>query len=469
MVWRAFFRQYGVLTPTMRRLAASRRLRIGATLAVVVVAGSLTFWIAADDGMPAPTAETSGVTIAPPPALRQAGATSDAGAASESAPLVASSGSERVEVCGVGWVDAQADGSVDPTVSLDTPALEAARRALVDSLRNGGDDFGFAASLVLEMSGAVHQEDRGRFSRAFCRAPQCDSTDADRRFAFDRLEQLARLAVATSDPLIYALAYRTCSSALAPGSCALLNAAQWARLDDGNAAPWLFILNDAAARVDVSQVNEALYRIGAARRFDDRAHVVAGLIVDHSGTSDVELGAAQELVVMAIGLSAAQSLAVASLTRACNGQALAGAERRQLCDAAAATLADRSDSMFLSIIGAAIGRRVGWKDERIDAVRALQDAASDAWAVGPRQDPLRFELTCDEVRRGIAHVQRAAKLGEPGFVREWLVANGKDIAPYAKRAHDGRIRSEAEESARQALRGAALPPPAATPAASEPR
>lgn len=130
--------------------------------------------------------------------------------------------------------------------------------------------------------------------------------------------------------------------------------------------------------------------MGVAHRFDDRPHTVAGLVADRAGMTEAEIAAAQEHVVVAIGQSATQSLSVRALTRACNAEALMSLDRKQACDAAATTLAERSDSLLASTVGAVIGRRVGWSEERVDAVRALQEAQLDAWSVGARTDPLRL-------------------------------------------------------------------------------
>ena len=48
---------------------------------------------------------------------------------------------------------------------------------------------------------------------------------------------------------------------------------------------------------------------------------------------------------------------------------------------------ERSDSMLLASLGARIGQRVGWDEERIVAVRALSLALSDSWSAVPDANP----------------------------------------------------------------------------------
>lgn len=355
---------------------------------------------------------------------------------------------EKVEVCGFGWVDANADGTVDPESLRDTPALGDARRALVESIRESGDELGLAASLVFDMQAAGNREDKP-WLLAFCREPRCDISEEGRRSILDRLERLARLAVATSDPCVYALAYRTCTFAPEQGSCALLNVGQWARLDAGNAAPWLRSLSKSAGQSDIAETNEALYRIGVGNRLDERWYAVAGLLADRAGPGDQELAAAGDLVSNALSWLDAGSPRI-SINNACSVAASADPQRRQLCDAAAAALAERSDAAVSVAVGTAIGRRIGWPDERVDAANAVREALWDASAILPPEASPRSHFTCDELRRGLADVRQMASFGEIGFARRWLAARGKSIEPYIRRAHDSRLRREADERRNEA-------------------
>ena len=61
---------------------------------------------------------------------------------------------------------------------------------------------------------------------------------------------------------------------------------QWARLDAGNGEPWLFVVDDSAARGDPATRDEALFRIGSAPRFDDRYFALSGAVAAAAGPSE---------------------------------------------------------------------------------------------------------------------------------------------------------------------------------------
>jgi hypothetical protein len=356
-------------------------------------------------------------------------------------------GTERIEVCGLGWVEAQADGTLFDNALFNTvPGLVEARRAIVDSLRSGGDEFGNAAAVWLEMNGGRREIGPNPAASLYCSGPSsgCEALQQDRPFVDGLLEQLARLGAATRDPRVYALAFKACSFTPTQGSCALLNVDQWALLDDGNAAPWLFALSDSEARKDPARAEEALFRIGSARRVEDRLFAVAGLVAAQGKLDDGDVLATQSLAVDAFTSLSMHQLPMLPLLRSCRGDALENANRRQACDAAAATLAERSDTILVASTGATMGSRLGWPDERVDAVHGLRIAQSEYLAASVGQDFRGGDtFSCAGARRTIAYLARQARVGETQAVRDWLDARGKSIEPFALAAHAQRLGREA--------------------------
>jgi len=334
-------------------------------------------------------------------------------------------GSERVEVCGLGWVEAGADGSVDPAVLARMPALNAARRRLVDSLASSGDDFERAASLWLKM---------------------VDVTSAG-TLAADLREQLAQRATTTRDPRTYAIAFKTCRLTPEVGSCALLNARRWAQLDSDNGEPWLFLFNEATTRKDREQADEALFRLGEAARVEDRYFAVAGLLARRAGSTDTGLLAAHELAIESLGGMAAQAMApLQAITVACRGPSLGDANRRQRCDAVASAMAERSDVLVYAAIGAAMGRRLGWPQARTDAVAALSSASNES-LLAREPDPLQW--SCPRAASVLDRFARQGVVGEVGFAREWIAASGSTVERYAAKESEQR-RRRAEDLTRAA-------------------
>jgi len=346
-----------------------------------------------------------------------------------------------VEVCGLGWVEKKEDaGAVDPALLVRIPGIERSLDAIVDRMRRSADAFTRATLLVVEMAAGNGQG------------------------AAASLEQLAREAATTDDGRVYGLAYRLCTKAPTSGSCALLSAAQWARVDAGNGEPWLFVLHAARTGGDRAMADEALYRIGNAARFDDRDFALAGAVIAQAGPSEADLMAAQVLSIVLQGVAAAQWLPLQGLD-ACNDAELADANRRQLCDAVAATLAERSDSMLFASTGARIGQRVGWPEERVIAVRALSLALVDSWAAYPEANS-GMSYSCGGVRAMFARFGRLAEVGELQVARDWIAASGKTFESFASTARQQEARRAATEAERSRERSVAAAASAASVSAS---
>lgn len=417
-------------------VADENRTVVFALTALALCGLAVFAWLAFENGGPSarPDAAAATPVIAEPSGI--------AAAAEPSSVAVATAAGERdpglVEICGLGWVETKPD-SAGAEILRQIPGLEESLRSVMTGLRESPDEYSQAAGLLLEMKGG-------------------SESAADSAL----LDQLARLAVTSDDPRVYALAYRVCGRAPAAGSCALLSAAQWARVDAGNGEPWLFVLDAAAARGDRAQVEEALHRIGTAPRFDDRYQGVAGPIIARAGSSDSDLVAADILMTHAIGVAAALPLPLQRLTQACRETTLADANRRQLCDAVATALAERSDSIVLSSIGANIGKRVGWPLERVIAVRALSVALAETWAPDPGADPRpEPSYSCAVVRATLDRVDRLAQVGEPEVARDWIAAKHKPFEAYASAAREQEARRSAVE-AEDAARRSATPTRAAS-------
>lgn len=397
--------------------AASRRhwAILIACLALAVVA----IWIAVGER------PTPGVVLlsAPvrkamsPPAAAPVSAAVAAARSASAAPR-----GDRVEVCGVGLVEAGPDRAIDPAILARMPAVAAARRRLVDSLASSGDDFARTASLWLRM---------------------IDPSDAT--LATDLRGQIAQVATTTRDPRAYALAYKSCRAAPEVGGCALLSVRRWAQLDTDNGEPWLFLYSDATARKDREQADEALFRLGTAARVEDRYFAVAGLLAGAAGKADTSLLAAHQLALESLGGMAAQSMPpLQTVLAACRGPSLVDVGRRQRCDAVASSLAERSDTLLHASVGAAIGRRLGWPPARTDAIAALSSASTESLLTREADQP---QWSCARAASGLERFARQGTLGEVRFAREWIVASGTTVEAYAAREAERR-RRRADDLAR---------------------
>lgn len=304
-------------------------------------------------------------------------------------PSAISSREGQVEVCSVGWTGVDAAGGAALDAVADAPAVAGQRREIVRLLGASGDTFGRASQLLLASSAAA--------SSAGPRTP---------------LQRLVEQATATSDPRVYAMAFRRCQAVTAGTDdapmCRSLSASQWSRLDDGNALPWLYVLDEAMRRGDSAARDDALFRIARARRMDRRAYAVAAAVADVAGRDDAALVAAWTLGLDAIGLDAA-AIPFSPLTDACRDATLASGDRRETCGDVADLLLERSDSLDAWVAGAVIARSLGRDTRSID--ETTQRATDALSATGVRA------YDCQHLRRELARWQSGAAVGQMAALR----------------------------------------------------
>lgn len=118
-----------------------------------------------------------------------------------------------------------------------------------------------------------------------------------------RIEQIARLAAASRDPFVYAIALEACHGRHGPegGSCNLLSTAQWVRLDPDNAVPWQALAAEARARDEPQAEDEALQLAALAARSDVHAGRLTRLVDKALGP---HVTALQRTLALSAGLSA---------------------------------------------------------------------------------------------------------------------------------------------------------------------
>ena len=332
-------------------------------------------------------------------------------------------GVDEYETCGGTWVKANADGSVDDQVLKGSMRRDDAAKAVDRALAADARPAAQAARWILQAMGGDDDRHRALMaSTAGCGAecPQAASVPAA---AFDAVaasrESLARFATTTTDPAAYALAFRMCGSGrLRTGSCGLLSAEQWARLDPGNAAPWQDVFAAAQARKDSDAANEALHRIATSQRSDQRFFDLPGLLVDAAPDDDGLRNGVYMLAIEAIGVQAAWALpAYQPVMAACRRDVLRDSNRRQTCEAMAELMAEKSDTLIERGMGSAIGRQLGWPEARIERMRAEQSAYADSMSAGIE---VRDAMGCEAIKRVTDDVRRKARLGEVGAMRDWL-------------------------------------------------
>jgi hypothetical protein len=311
-------------------------------------------------------------------------------------------GEDEVQLCGGAWIRMRADGSGDPVEVAQAVRVPETRARMVAKLLADPSALAQAAAMWVTMTGAGAEPAQLR-------------------------EALAHMAVSSTDPKMYGMALRVCGAdAVKVGTCQMLSAGQWARLDPGNASPWLALLSEARARKERGAEDEALHRIATAKRSDDGYFAIPGLIANAAPPDDASALAAWGIAIEAIGHAAAWNLpGYQDVVGACKGLVLRDANRRQTCAAIADVLSERSDTILAQFIGFAIGRELGWPAERQDRLRgehAAYAASSMASGVVGESQP---GVSCAGLRFDLDSVRRRADLGETGALREWVAQSGK--------------------------------------------
>lgn len=235
---------------------------------------------------------------------------------------------------------------------------------------------------------------------------------------------LVGLALRTRDAEVYARAWAACHPGSGPTDaddddhgCERLSVAQWARLDPGNAVPWLWSLQRASAQRSQPELAEALYRIGRSTRFDHGFGRAPARILALEAAG-LPSGLQALVAVSASGIESLNLPAFGALSQACERAALADANRRALCEAVAERLVDASGSKLALAVGIGFGKRLGWPAARVLALeRQYREAAQALQARAPRDF-----ASCDGVPALRSYFRNVAAYGELGAAREAMAA-----------------------------------------------
>ena len=283
----------------------------------------------------------------------------------------------------------------------------------------------------------------------------CATFEQQRRDDGDSAEALARLAVDSSDPQVYAWAYRSCArvSRQVAGSCQLVNALQWARLDPENAAPWLAVAQEAKSRKDAAGLDDAMFHVAAATIHDPGWGRAAAQMIEAAPRADEQAVGTWLAALSAINYEMALDLpSFQEATTYCDARALGNANRRDICDKVAAVLVDRSTILLGRSMGIGLAKRLDWPAPRLAAAELERDAAN---ALALRDAPRFGEpTTCANVRSDLSRLVDNGRLGEVEAVKQRIGAMGESIDTLA--AEQRRfVRSTREADAAAAAASAA--------------
>ncbi len=243
------------------------------------------------------------------------------------------------------------------------------------------------------------------------------------------------------------------------GHCQVMTAAQWARLDPENAAPWLAVAARRRREKDATALDDAMFHVAAAERHDPGWSALAAIVIDHAPRDDANLSDRRRCRARVVGIEAARlprlqpdvrsTAALKELSAIRTGARPASGSRP--CSRSARRPCWRGPS------ATALGRRVGWPEratasalagaERAPYGRPCDGPQSTRWSASLRRTTKSSACATLPIRRDRDASTRDRGDGQPG----------RELAPRAA--------SPAEADARGVATGSRLRHPRPLPRA----
>lgn len=269
--------------------------------------------------------------------------------------------------------------------------------------------------------------------------------------AHARIDRLAAMASSTRDAVVYAMALQGCRAwdAEEAGSCRLLNRAQWTRLDPDNVLPWLEAAREAREQQQPALQEDAMFHAALATHSDAHAGLLPVLV-------DLALGSNRSLT-RTLALAASWSVQAAwdlppsdEALRYCDEGVLGDANRRPLCESLARTLAYHGSSLLDLSVGVALGRSLGWPEERLNPLRDERDALGEAG----RFQGLALDFSCDAIEAQQAWMHKLAQGGETQAARQLIASSGMPLTQWSRQS---RVNLQLATAAARAAAASATP------------
>ncbi len=227
----------------------------------------------------------------------------------------------------------------------------------------------------------------------------------------DALEELARVAQRSRDPLIYALAVQSCEIyrvRTTPAACRGLSVEEWAQRDPGNAFPWLFGMGGEG--VDAQRRSLYAERALASETIRSSWGTSYSILAKAAPRDEAPLDRSVRFRE-SLSIDSYVSLVRSGVLEHCKDSELRQGARRQQCELLATFMTDKSESLMEAEFGNAIGRRLGWSADRLARLDKQRQALSE---MTPKDADF---AGCDGLARAEAYFADVSKYGERGALR----------------------------------------------------
>jgi len=427
------------MQPDLAPVDVERRYRavfVGLVVLVLGLAGG--GWLLADGD--AEGHDRAAALAAPPGPVPTSFAQADKVVEPEVAVSARRGSDDEIELCGGHWVEAGPDAKPSRKATLELGESEFEQVAN-DVLAR------MTASESPRVQAAAHYYRAGSARQL---RPASRETNAEAALHRDALVALARI---TDDPRVYGWAWRYChlgSGRAAPGpqgTCTQISAAQWARMDPDNAEPWLAVAHEARERQDRAALDDAMFHVAAAARYQSVSWTLAGTVAEFVPQDERSALGTYMTIHQAFRADVGSDPAWPGTADYCESGAIADANRRETCERIAAVLVDRSTTWDALGEGFGIGQRLGWSEARLHAVTAQEEAHVAATFLG-KVDEFPDFTDCTPLR---AYTDWARSLAEFGPVetsrRQVNAIPAEQLAAEMRRLRDMATRMAAEQAA----------------------
>lgn len=360
---------------------------------------------------------------------------------------------DQVEVCEGFWIAADADGKPNQE-ALDAKATRATYDTLgeaLSALAASASPRDQAAAAFLE----AHLWASDKIRRDACRDTNCvrDVDLLNRPIDAGALDRLAQAAQLTDDPQIYAWAYVACGFVAPAPACLPIQATQWARIDPGNAAPWLALVEEAGRRKDAPGLADAMFHVGAADRYESRFGALTSAVIDRVPGGEANALGGYGAAAYVIGIEAAQPGWSAAMSY-CAAKELADANRSELCERIAVVLAEHADTALGRGMGMSLAKRLGWSIERLRPLTERIDAEAELAAAGASPLASSGDDSCHAIQRRLEQVRDLGHYGELAARERAFDASGSTVSQLAAR-YRHRVAAARRQAEREAAASAA--------------
>ncbi len=359
------------------------------------------------------------------------------------------------ELCGYGHVPVVDDiPQIPPEIEA---AAQSALGSLAADLAARSTDRDRAMGMFLQMVAAVNTAGTAwRRTHGDCandnKACQSAADQAVASASAESRRALVRLATSTSDANAYALAIYSCQWANESSidDCALLSAAQWARIEPDNVVPWMNLVADAQRRNDRSALEAALNRASKARYSDLHGDQIPGLLASDAFAAQSPPVQVQ-LTIWLVGIHAALGFpGYQGISEYCGAAAQADPNRAQTCGDLAATLIEHGRNAVDVSIGGRVAEQIESTDPRRSALLDQADAIRWQWSEWLKSMQQRDHAlySCDSLQVLRRSAAAQVQLGESGRLRQELAASGVTVSQAAERwrAERRRLQQQSERA-----------------------